>query len=103
MNFSEAEDGNILVSHIMTGLVKELLVAERFGTGTGRFMRQRKSTTGFHDEPALSIVPTLPGVELFLWAHGKSDMSFVSFFDPATQFELNSDISIPAGHYRPTG
>lgn len=100
MDFNEGEDGRLLVSHIMSGLVKELLITELHGVGSTAFMRVRIAKTEFHPEVAISIIPTLPGIELFLWANGKPNLSFEEFFDPATQFEPIEGINIPEGAFK---
>src|ERR1043165_273309 len=89
MGFIDGENGDLIVAHIISGLYKELLIDEWFGIGTGRFVRHRLGPTEFYHELVLSVIPTLSGIELFLWAHGKPNLMFTEFFDPSNQFPLD--------------
>jgi hypothetical protein len=77
MDFDEDENRRreVLVEHIMLGLVREDLLDGTYGGA---------HPTGSH---------TPMGVELFLWAHGKGDATVQSFLDPATDFGV--PINIP--------
>lgn len=116
MDFGPKEDGGLLISHIMAGLLRELLLAEWPSTRLG-IIRELTQTVLLGEKNdgkfelsdggvgykthGLAIQPTVPGVELFLWAHGRANLSYLDFFDPKEQFECDDRVTIPRGYYRP--
>jgi len=68
MEFNQDENRkrDVLVEHIMLGLVREDLVSG--GTYGGAYPTAQHSAMG---------------IELFLWAHGKGDATVASVLDPA--------------------
>jgi hypothetical protein len=100
----------------MAGLLRELLLAGRPGSILGItheltqqiYLDEKKdgkleiSNGGTaYKTHGLAIQPTIPGVELFLWAHGRAHLSYLGFFDPQEQFEQDDRVTIPKGYYRP--
>lgn len=96
MEFDEQEKREVLLTHIMFGLQKESLIEPTFGFGPTEVMRKyfKKATTG------INFQPSILGVELFLWAYGKSNLTPDEFLNPANQFELDSRVNIPPGHQK---
>lgn len=108
MGFDVEEEQLNLIPHIISGLVKELLIAERFETGAGLLLGERSVDSYFEDDgtetfidsivaPELAVQPTVSGIELFLWAHGMPNTHPLAFFDRSIQFELNDDVELPSG------
>ena len=48
----------------------------------------------------IAVQPTIPGIELFLWAHGRPELSYSELFHPANKFDLAADITISHKYYR---
>ena len=96
MEFAEQENFRTLISHIMFGLHKENLIGEDFVFGPTKEAMQKyfeKAT-----RPGITFYPTALGVELFLWAYGKSDLPIKEFFNPMNQFEIDGRINIGSGY-----
>jgi len=111
MGFDVEEEQLELLPHIMSGLLKELLIADRFETGAGVLLGERYVESYFNEDeaeefmdaiirPELAVQPTSAGIELFLWAHGKGNLSPLSFFDADHSFELDSTIVMPRGPHK---
>lgn len=96
MEFVEQENFSTLISHIMFGLHKENLVGEEFAFGPTKEVMQKyfKKATG----PGITFYPMGLGVELFLWAYGKSDLPIKEFFNPANYFEIDGRVNIGSGY-----
>ncbi|RJP65460.1 MAG: hypothetical protein C4532_17670 [Candidatus Abyssobacteria bacterium SURF_17] len=92
MDFIQEERVNTLMPHVMFGLHKERLIDDTFSFGSTRRMQERFPPA---QKPGILFAPTPPGVELFLWAHGRSDLHVKDFFQPAQVFEIVTDITIP--------
>lgn len=94
MDFSENEDVNILLSHIMFGLAKEGLIENNFSIGSKESLQKI-----FKNAPTEGIIfqPSMLGIELFLWAYGKSDLTNKDFFQSNNNFEVDSNIKILDG------
>lgn len=94
MDFSENEDVNILLSHIMFGLAREGIIEDNFKFGSKESMQRT-----FKNAPTEGIIfqPSPLGIELFLWAYGKSDLTNEDFFRPNNKFEVDSNIQILDG------
>ncbi|MEK6279177.1 MAG: hypothetical protein AABN95_02380 [Acidobacteriota bacterium] len=107
MGFSYDEEQMDMIPHIISGLVKELLIAERFDTGAGLLLGERvldsisidgrEELLDVINNPEIGVQPTVAGIELFLWAHGKPNIHPLSFFDRANQFELSAEVTVPEG------
>jgi len=101
MEFDEKEEADILIPHTMLGLTKEDLIdrgpGRGFAYGTVELMQKyfKKAT-----KPGIIFQPSPSGTELFLWAHGRSDLHFNYFLDVANQFEIDSRVSIPPGYQK---
>lgn len=91
MDFSENEDVNILLSHIIFGLAKEGLIEKRFSFGSKESLQ--KIFENAYTE-GIIFQPSVLGIELFLWAYGKSDLTNEDFFRPNNKFEVDSNIKI---------
>jgi len=83
MEFSEGENSGILSVHILNGLRRENFLGH-FSYGGQEFLKEG----AYVQAPGAGIVlqPTTIGVELFLWAHGKSDLDIRAIYltQPAT-------------------
>jgi hypothetical protein len=110
MNFELGENGAILIPHIISGLVKELLIAEPLGTNIGLKTERAdvlhisssgeitKGNSTTHD--FIYIQPTIPGIELFLWAYGMPNTNYKEFFNHNNKFDLDNSVQLPGGLYK---
>jgi hypothetical protein len=85
MDYTEEEDRKILFDHIMVGLLKESLVKHCLTCHVNEVWRIVSENTTF---PWFCVGSTVAGIELFLWAYGKPNLSYQDFTDPAGKFEL---------------
>lgn len=98
MEFGKEEDIGTLITHIMFGLHKEALIGEEFAIGSAKEVMQEyfRKATG----PGITFCPSVLGVELFLWAYGKSDLPIREFVNPMNQFEVDNKINIKLGYQK---
>lgn len=125
MGFDEKENPINIFSHIMSGLSKESLIRDAFGTGSGKllgdtdfvqvydreegiFKLETKEDLGGlmldwprPNETMFGIYPTIAGIELFLWAYGRTDMEYSEFFSSSIQFNQDEDIRISDEFFGP--
>lgn len=91
MEFSDKERQNLtpLLDHVMFGLVKEGLIAERYNYGPLDYVKKHfaEATTS-----GIILQPSPLGIELFHWAHGMGDLPVAEFLKKDVVF--NSDIVI---------
>ncbi|MCB7128605.1 MAG: hypothetical protein J3T61_03595, partial [Candidatus Brocadiales bacterium] len=97
MDFDQQEKTEIFLPHVMFGLRKETLVGNYWMCGTKEDLEKH-----FKQVPAPGIIfqPTGLGIELFLWAYGRADLSVHEFLNPANQFEIESKVIIKPGYQR---
>jgi hypothetical protein len=89
MEFGPDEHKDVLLSHIMFGLVRETLIDSSFRYGPP----QELSALYPHAvEPGVVISPSALGVELFFWAHGRGDLGVNAILNGA--IELRSEVKI---------
>ncbi len=85
MDFTEGEDVAAVVNHSLFGLVNHDLIESIF----------------FHpvEDPdgGIAVNPSSHGVELFLWAHGRSDVPIHRFLDPSVSLPAMEGITVPLG------
>lgn len=97
MEFNEKENIHVLLQHTMFGLQKEKLIEDEFQYGTKEHIIksfQKASTAG------IIFKPSSLGIELFLWAYGKSDLTNQDFFKPENIFEIDSKVNIRQGYLK---
>lgn len=96
-NAEEGKQVDVLMNHIMIGLRKEHLIEDNWLCGPKGSMSQY-----FKDakEGGAIFQPSALGVELFLWAHGRSDLLIQQFLDPTNEFEIDSKVIIKPGYRR---
>ena len=96
LDFSEEEGETLgaILPHSLFGLAREQLLSEKFMIGTVEMIKKK------HPEAAMGGIlfrPSPLGLELFLWAHGRSSWTWRQFFDEANRFEIVGGIEINSG------
>jgi len=91
MGFSEKENTNLISSHIFTGLSKHELIAYH-RRGSIDFMKKIYKDL---KEKGIVFHPSQLGVELFLWAHGKSEIAIKYFLNKDVIFDPIKSIEFP--------
>lgn len=71
MEFGPKEDCAQILSHVMFGLARETLIEEHFLFGDPELIKVLYPGAARH---GILFEPSVLGVELFLWAHGKSNL-----------------------------
>ena len=100
MEFDKQEQNKIKIifPHIPFGLTKESLLGDDFRYGPieeiAKYFSERPT------KPGIVFRPSVLGIELFLWAYGKSNLTLRDFLEPANQFEIDSSINIPLGYMK---
>lgn len=106
MDFSDDENSMIILHHAIAGLTRELLIDELWGHSAGIYYSTQIAINDKNysneeikelSKPSLILQPTIPGVELFLWAYGKPELAWMQFFDGRVQFDLDSNVEIVKG------
>ena len=88
MEFSEKENTTVILPSIMSGLSRENLIGKDFEVIGGE-------KTAYCGGNGMVFQPTDLGAELFLWAHGKSDLPLVDFLKREIQFSFETEIQLP--------
>lgn len=89
MEFTAAENADIILSHVMFGLTREDLIESPFQFGKQEHVRQFYAAA---KSGGILFAPSALGVELFLWAHGRGDLPMSAILDPTAN--LRSGIRI---------
>jgi hypothetical protein len=88
MEFSEKENISVILPSVMLGLARENLIERDFEVMGG----EKTTRCGGN---GIVFCPTDLGTELFLWVHGRSDLSVVEFLKPEHRFLFESNIQLP--------
>lgn len=94
MEFEGGEELEVLIQHVITGLVAEGLIEDPWMAGTVDLIQ--KLAPGAK-EAGIIFQVSLVGIELFLWAHGLGHVGREAFLDPGQSFESDIPISLPPG------
>jgi|GEM_PF-663026 len=111
MDFGNNENPNTLLPHILSGLDRENLIGDAYASGSAdvisQFLQSRierfsgdlasKLINRRVKSPGITYFPSIPGIELFLWAHGLRDQPIPSFLRRETQFETLAPVVIEPG------
>ena len=93
----EGEEGKKfagILDHVIYGLQKEKLIEENFVYGNlNTIQKFFKSAT----DNGVIFTPSYPGVELFLWGYGRSDLDVNNFLEMENSFKIPNEISIVEG------
>ena len=97
MSFEKDEDVDNLTLHSLIGLNNEGLIDDDFVVGDLKYLKSRVSEACTSN----GIVFTASGfgIELYLWAHGKSDVKVTDFLNKENQFIFDMQITIMNGAY----
>src|SRR5687768_15700449 len=93
LDLQEGENIGILLPHILGGLIREGLVEDDFAWGDAAHVKKSK---GFDvTEGGIVLSPSTLGLELYLWAYGKGNLTLHSMFDSSVEFKALSEIAYP--------
>jgi hypothetical protein len=96
MDFTSGEPANAITVHVMYGLSQEDLIGSEWVMGDVEALTSvsRFPTPG----EGLVFEVTVPGMELYLWAQGRTDVDTNDgFLDPAEEFRLQPPVIVPEG------
>lgn len=90
MNFDSGEFRNkiSILTHVLAGLAKESLIGE---------LESLPQKTVRELEGNAIVIPTILGIELFLWAHGFGDIRISNWLKEYYEFPVLEKINLPAG------
>jgi hypothetical protein len=108
MDFDEKEEEmkSTICDHIMTGLGAQKLIGPEWVFDNNKEVLEQwinerqgriKMSYELPSEMNGFFEPSLLGIELFLWAYGRSDLSINKFLDKVNHFEILNEINIPSG------
>ena len=97
MDFCAEENSLSITVHVLLGLAKESLVGPELASGPPETARDICPAA---TEPGLVVGPSLPGIELFLWAHGQSSVGLNDFFKAACDFPILAELPLDTNHFR---
>ena len=92
---SEEERLKEITEHIMFGLEKEALIGKKIVYGSKKHLV--KHFSGAPDDGILVGV-SVWGIQLFMWANGRSDLKFSQYLDSAFDFHPTDLMTIPEGY-----
>jgi hypothetical protein len=95
MAFEPFEDATGATAHAFYALLKEQLFTE-WSAGDVEHLRTKYNNV---TEAGIVFLPSVPGIELFLWAHGKGHKPTSAFFDPDEDFEFDVPLDIDPGGF----
>ena len=99
MDLQPSEQRDVLISHIMDGLSREDLIDPRWCAGGGPERINELASIQVESD-GIVFVPSAVGSELYLWAHGLSDVRISEFLiNEFTPMALDG-IVIPDGPQR---
>ena len=78
LDLSESENPNTLIPHIVPGLVREELIEDTFRYGGIDNVRKEIPDAS---APGMVLTPSPLGIELYLWAYGKGDLTCEALLD----------------------
>ena len=84
-----------ITEHIIFGLGKETLIGEKMVYGVKNHLV--KYFSGATDDGILVGV-SVWGIQLFMWANGRSDLEFSQYLDSAFDFHPTELVTIPGGY-----
>lgn len=90
----EVELENPLLGHVLDGLATRGLTGSDHIVGPAEYMKTHVGRS----EAGISFTPFSFGVELLLWAYGRSDLTAADFLQPGVTFALHSDVELPPGY-----
>jgi len=94
MEFGPTEKTEVILGHVMSGLVREMLIGPHFLFGPAEAIRSQYAEG---DVAGILFSPSALGVELYLWAHGKGDLDKNEILNPAVQFDSDVVINVYPG------
>lgn len=77
-NVSPSPKENSVIAHVLSGLGRSDLIGEDFELSSPDALKSKGVLVDSH---AFVITPTITGIELFLWAHGKGEERLSAFLD----------------------
>lgn len=96
MDFQDGEIWQVLVAHVMNGLDRERLITKTWATGHADVLKQVFPGIEPGSE-GIIFVPSAVGIELYLWAHGRSSLTLDQFLTFEVDFMRSEAITIPEG------
>lgn len=78
-NVTDGKSETNYLTHSLAGLAKSDLIGESFGLSDPEDLKINDVTI---TEQSFFIEPTITGIELFVWAHGKGENGLDAFLDP---------------------
>ena len=94
MEFGPKENKNTIIAHSMVGLIREGLLDKFYAIGGANALKEYSDRI---EKSGVVFQPSTVGVELFLWAHGRGELSIQQFFESGHSFERINDIDKPSG------
>lgn len=92
LDLRDSENPNTLIPHIIHGLVREELIEDAFRYGGAEHVQKELPDI---TEGGLLLTPCPLGVELYLWAYGKGNLTCEALLDQNTTFKPLPDIVYP--------
>jgi len=88
------ENYDAIAEHCVCGLARSDLIGEVYAGGSQAELKRNWSAA---PGAGVVVMPSVLGVELLLWAHGRSDLSANQFLNPSLAFDFETGIEVPDG------
>lgn len=94
MDLSEKEDLNIILPHTIYGLIRLGLIDEDFKFGSKEACQKKYPQA---ETDGIIFIPTIFGIEFYLWVHGYPNINVLNFISKDIQFAKSEILTIPDG------
>jgi hypothetical protein len=95
MEFDLSEDILGAQLHAIYALRQDHLVGDEYRFGDEEFLRKEGFPSA--SEPGIILTPSIPGIELYMWAAGKARGGLQGFLDPNESLDFDVEINIGSG------
>ncbi len=95
MNFWEYQT---IIEHVLLGLLNENLIGRNYGYGKRADLDEKLKCGLPEDFNGFLVTPSGMCAELFLWAHGRSELRTANFISYQNTFPIREDIIISDGY-----
>lgn len=92
-NASPSDAEMSIISHAMAGLTRLDLIEDTWKFADREFLKSERLEVS---DRSFFVTPSIPGLELFLWAHGKGELGLPEFLSPT--LVIKDELDIKAKH-----
>ncbi len=98
MQLDDPEYALSVLGHSFFGLAREQLIGNEWGAATPSALKDEgllPTSADVPNEEGVVVRASAPGIELYLWGHGRGMGLLDVFVDPEEQFAFDSSVTVP--------